>query len=332
MNSLPADVLRDPCELAGAESDAFLKRVLAAEDDPLYSRVLQRFLGERGFKVQCVSDGLEAFDKARLPGAPRILVLDWVMPGMHGPEICRRLREHPAPGGYQYILLLSANDKKADVVAGLEAGADDYLTKPFDVYELLARIRAGMRMVRLQNNLYAAQERLRFQATHDPLTGVWNRGALLDLLQSELGRAGRKGSSVAVFMLDIDHFKKINDIHGHLTGDAVLHEVAQRLAQTVRGYDVIGRYGGEEFVVAAELEPAQALDYAERLRQCVRATPIAASGGSVTVSVSVGVSLAHPVGECDFRLPLQAADDAMYTAKRKGRDRVEAAGNAAAPS
>jgi diguanylate cyclase (GGDEF)-like protein len=321
--SLQLDKLVAPAGLAPAEDpEAPLKRVLVAEDDPFYRHLLERTLTDSGYLVQSVADGLAALERARLAGSPRLLVMDWVMPGLEGPEVCRRLRQFPA-GGYQYIILLSANDRKADIIAGLEAGADDYLTKPFDSPELLARMRVGLRMIKLQDNLFIAHERLRFQATHDPLTGISNRGALLDLLRAELDRAQRKAAPVALMMIDIDRFKRVNDELGHQLGDAVLHEVAQRLARTVRSYDVIGRYGGEEFLVGAELDRRQAFEYAERLRNSVISSPVGASGRTLFVSVSIGVAVADPARPCDLTPLIESADAALYSAKNNGRNRVE---------
>ena len=179
---------------------------------------------------------------------PQMLILDWVMPKIDGVELCRRIRaRNRAP--YQYILLVTAKDDKQDKISGLEAGADDYLTKPFDRSELHARLRAGRRILALQDDLIQAREGLRFQATHDVLTGNLNRGAILDLLRRELERAVRSQSAAGILLLDLDHFKKINDTYGHLTGDRVLKEVAQRIRGAVRSYDAVGRYGGEEFLV-----------------------------------------------------------------------------------
>ncbi len=314
----PETVTVEPPPHNGA--DMFLKRVLVAEDDPLYRCILERVLSERGYRVESVQDGTEALRMSSSSGAPRLILLDWMMPGISGPEICKELRRK-SMATYPYIILLSANDKKADVVAGLEAGADDYLTKPFDSHELLARLRVGVRMITLQNSLLAAQERLRFQATHDSLTGIWNRGALLELLGGELERAHRRHSSLAVLMLDLDHFKKINDEFGHQTGDSVLQEVATRLAATVRVYDLIGRYGGEEFLVVAELEPSQVQEYAERLRLTVAIPPLEIDGHWHAVSVSIGIAVTDSTRAWDVAEVVGLADGAMYSAKRAGRNR-----------
>ncbi len=303
--------------------------VLVAEDDPLYRRALQRFLTRKGYTVQLVSNGLQALADATSPDAPRLLILDWMMPGLPGPEVCRRLRSIPRER-YQYILLLTAKHTTADIVEGLEAGADDYLTKPFNIQEFFARVRVGQRMIRLQDRLLAAQEALRFQATHDPLTGIWNRGALFELLRAEAERVQRKATSLSLFLIDLDNFKRMNDEFGHLAGDAILHEVAQRLSAAVRLYDIVGRYGGEEFIVAAaELESERPHQFAERLRLAISSCPIRTSDTSVSVSVSIGVATSDGFVECSIEKLIQIADAALYEAKRKGRNRVEMAHPAA---
>ena len=279
--------------------------------------------------MQLVSDGLQALADATSPDAPRLLVLDWMMPGLPGPEVCRRLRAAPRER-YQYILLLTAKHTTADIVEGLEAGADDYLTKPFNVHEFFARVHVGERMIKLQDRLLATQEALRFQATHDPLTGMWNRGALFELLHAEAERVQRKGTSLSLFLIDLDHFKRVNDDFGHLAGDAILHEVAQRLNGAVRLYDIVGRYGGEEFIVAAtDLEAERPQQFAERLRLAVSSAPLRTSDASVSVTVSVGVATSDSAVDCSIERLIQTADGALYEAKHNGRNRVEMAHQAA---
>ncbi len=300
-----------------------LGNVLIAEDDPLYRRALQQLLTSKGYDVLLVSDGTHALELARSAEAPRLLILDWIMPGIHGPEICRSVRDHSAER-YQYILLLTAKHTPDDIVEGLEAGADDYLVKPFNAHELLARVRVGERMLKLHDRLLAAQESLRFQATHDSLTGIWNRSALFELLNAEFQRAGRKSTSFSLFLVDIDSFKRVNDKYGHLAGDAILREVAHRLNAAIRPYDFLGRYGGEEFIVAAsELNSAAARQFAERLRAAVSSSPIDA-GSDVTVTVSVGAATSRAPLDSSVQNMIQSADAAMYRAKHNGGNRAEA--------
>jgi len=314
---------------AHESSGQTLGRVLVAEDDPLYRRALEHFLTGKGYAVQLAGDGLQALADATAPDAARLIVLDWMMPGLAGPEVCRRLRATPRDH-YQYILLLTAKHTTADIVEGLEAGADDYLTKPFNVHEFFARVHVGERMIRLQDHLLAAREALRFQATHDPLTGIWNRGALFERLHAEAERVHRKSTSLSLFLIDLDHFKRVNDEFGHLAGDAVLREVAQRLSSAVRLYDIVGRYGGEEFIVAAaELASERPHQFAERLRLAVSSSPIQAADVSISVTASVGVATSDFLVDCSLEKLIQNADAALYEAKRNGRNRVEMAHQAA---
>jgi two-component system cell cycle response regulator len=211
------------------------------------------------------------------------------MPGLDGIELCRRIRKTKTEA-YKYVVLLTARDSKEDVVAGLEAGADDYLTKPFDVNELHARVRAGKRILELQAALMRAHADLKFEAAHDRLTGLWNRGAIMDLLNRETQRGLRTGEPVGVIMADLDHFKRINDTYGHPTGDAVLREVATRLVQSVRNYDYVGRYGGEEFlIVLAECSPSDLMVRAERVRNYVSEKPVDTESGPIPVTISIGL-------------------------------------------
>ncbi len=296
-------------------------RVLVAEDDAMFRRILQSWLENWGYTVTVAEDGEQAWMILQEESPPQILILDWIMPKIHGIDLCRRIREqNRAP--YQYILLATAKDAKQDLVRGLEAGADDYLTKPFDKSELRARLRACNRILTLQDNQNQHQTLLRFQATHDPLTGLWNRGAILETLRRELDRASRSGTPTGLLMLDIDHFKAINDTHGHLTGDLVLREATQRIVDAVRAYDSVGRYGGEEFLIVLPGCGRDQIDQgAERVRSAVDCGPILFHGSSISITVSIGAAVTFGGTVSDMQM-LAAADDALYRAKNIGRNRT----------
>lgn len=267
-----------------------------------------------------VRDGAEAWEVLQQSNPPELLILDWMMPGIDGIELCRRIRARNQDS-YQYILLVTAKGAKQEVINGLEAGADDYLTKPFDLGELKARVWTGKRILTLQRELIRAREDLRFQATHDSLTGLRSRGATLDMLSSELQRGFRSHTTTGILMIDLDHFKNINDTYGHLVGDAVLKEAARRIGQAVRSYDFVGRYGGEEFLAVLSNCPLSELRaIAERARCAVADTTISTQAGDISVTVSVG-GVASSDGIEDLEL-LANADSALYDAKRAGRNRV----------
>ena len=201
-------------------------RILIADDDRASVRLLEAALVKMGHEVVSVSDGLEAIRVAALPDSPPLMILDWMMPGADGLEVCHAVRRRVSP--YVYIILLTARSQPADMVAGLDAGADDFLSKPLDVVELRARLRSGLRVLELQDELLAAQETLRHRANHDLLTGLWNRAMVVEQLERELARARRKNQSLAVLLVDVDHFKAVNDTYGHAAGDAVLRATAGR--------------------------------------------------------------------------------------------------------
>lgn len=297
-------------------------KVLVAEDDPLYCLVLQRLLRSWHYQVVVATDGDQAWDVLQKEYPPQILLFDWMMPGIEGPELCRRVRKQ-ARLPYPYILLLTAKSQKDDIVSALDAGADDFLTKPCEVAELRARLGVGKRIMELQEELMRTQEELRYGATHDALTSVWNRSALLELLKRDLDRQSRSALPVGVLMIDIDHFKKVNDTYGHLVGDQVICDVVKRITRSVRGYDIVGRYGGEEFVVVlSDIKSTMIEQRADAIRRAVCESPIRAGGRLIPITVSVGVAVSNSKRGNTDRL-LAAADAALYEAKRNGRNRIE---------
>src|ERR1700694_2306180 len=198
-------------------------KILAAEDNPVFQSMLRSMLTKWGYEVILAADGTQAWSALQEDCPPRLAILDWMMPGLDGVEVCRRLRAANREP-YIYVLLLTARTDSQDLVEGLDAGADDYLTKPFNATELRARLRAGRRIVELQEDLLMAREALRQQATHDGLTGLLNRHAMMEVLQTKLARSQRGSQPLSILMVDLDHFKRVNDEFGHLDGDAVLRE------------------------------------------------------------------------------------------------------------
>jgi diguanylate cyclase (GGDEF)-like protein len=300
-------------------------RVLIADDDPVSCRLLDHLLHKWGYEVIAARNGVDAWEVLQADHAPRIALLDWMMPGLDGLEICRRVRARSAKP-YVYIMLLTANDKVGNLVEGLESGADDYLTKPFHPQELRARLRVGLRMLDLESGLVEARENLRFKASHDALTSIWNRGAIIELLERELSRARRDGSSVGVLLADIDHFKRVNDTRGHLVGDEVLGAVTGRLKGEVRSYDSVGRYGGEEFLILLPgCDNPKLTAKAEQLVKIVERSSIETSAGPVPVTISIGGIASGDCPHAELKSLLRAADTALYRAKISGRNRSEIA-------
>lgn len=208
-------------------------KVLIAEDDALSRTLLERTLQRAGYEVTCVENGVGALQELEKENAPRLALLDWLMPECDGVQVCREVRSHKR-NVYTYLILLSSKETKKEIVQGLESGADDYLTKPFDVEELKARLRAGERILDLEDRLVEAREKMRYQATHDVLTSLWNRGVIMEMVSREVVRSRREKNCTAVMICDIDHFKAVNDQYGHANGDEVLCEVSRRLQSSVR--------------------------------------------------------------------------------------------------
>jgi two-component system, cell cycle response regulator len=298
--------------------------ILLAEDDPVTRMLMTRFLKKAGYEVDAVSNGSEALDHMMARYYP-ILVTDWEMPEMDGVALCKAVRNMQLDG-YVYTLLLTARDSKEHIIAGLEAGADDYLIKPVHEAELIARLNAGRRILNLEHSLRAANQRNRILSITDALTGAYNRRYLMEQLPRELERCRRYAYPLSVLMCDVDHFKKINDVRGHAAGDEVLQQFAARTQKSIRSTsDWVARYGGEEFlVILPETSHDGALHVAEKLRDLISATPFATRNGDCAVTASFGVASTGPNGP-DISLKvdklIRAADDCLYQSKQEGRNR-----------
>ncbi len=296
--------------------------VLVAEDSAFYRRVITQHLEEWGFDFVMAQDGKQAWELLAKTNGPKLALLDWVLPDIEGVEVCRRLRKLPESESYVYAILLTAKCERQEMLEAMNAGADDFLPKPFDPPELKARLMVGKRIIELQRKLVEANGALYFSATHDFLTRIWNRGEILGFLRHELVRARRGNASVGTVLVDVDYFKKVNDEFGHQTGDLVIQEIARRLSRSLREYDGVGRYGGEEFLlVLAGCDLATTFRRADEIRSMISGELIPTARASLTVSVSMGVAVTD--GSEDAERLLHRADSALYDAKRKGRNRVE---------
>ena len=296
-------------------------KILVADDDAVSRLLMQRTLQQKGFEVITASNGSEAVDLLLQEDGPRLVLLDWTMPELNGPEVCRAIRSG-SRSAYVYITLLTSRDSKEDLVAGLEAGADDYLTKPCHPEELGARLRTGQRILQLEDILVGARDDMQFHATHDSLTQLLNRGAILETFSRSLAQARRGIGEFGLMLCDIDHFKLINDSHGHPVGDEVLREMSRRLKSCVRA-EKVGRYGGEEFLLLLDGCSRKHLQLvADRICHTIRATPVQTSAGPVLVTLSAGAVHVATEGRLSAEELIQEVDSALYRAKRGGRDRA----------
>jgi two-component system, cell cycle response regulator len=298
-------------------------RILVADDDLVSLRLMERMLQHNGYQVTTVENGRDAARELSKAGGPRLALIDWMMPELDGPGVCREVRRRH-DDAYVYMLLLTAKQSSGDVVHGLEAGADDYLTKPCHPAELHARLHTGRRILQLEDRLIEAREEMRYKATHDALTGLLDRGAILSLLQGELLRSTRERSPVSLLLCDIDHFKQINDLYGHSAGDEVLHQSSERLLNAVRSDDAVGRFGGEEFLIVLSGCVGTALqERAEQIRTSIACLPFSTPQGMIPVTVSIGVVT---IDRWDKSLSIEPylkhADAALYRAKATGRNRI----------
>jgi diguanylate cyclase (GGDEF)-like protein len=291
--------------------------ILLVEDSVIDRHEIARNLDEWGLDFRVVGNGVEAWELLQKPDAPGLVLLDWMLPGIDGIDLCRRIRTLGADGRYFYIVMLTAKDRKQDLLTAMAAGADDYLAKPVDPSELKARVLVGKRILELQQSL-------RFAATHDFLTGLLNRAEILAGLKRELARSQRTGQPVAIILADIDHFKQINDSLGHAAGDEALQQLALRLKSDLRPYDLAGRYGGEEFLlILPTCQLAPATHRAEQLRLSASKCPVLTTFGSIPITLSMGVTVSNSDSELTVEELLQQADHALYSAKRRGRNCVQ---------
>lgn len=299
-------------------------QILVVEDSAIYRKLIVDHLQGWDFGTTVVETGAAAWSALEQPSSPKLVLLDWVLPDMDGTELCKRIRQAGACREYVYVILLTSKEGRQNMLDAMQAGADDYLVKPFDESELKARLLVGKRILVLQEELVAARESMRHAATHDSLTGLMNRGEVLAMLDRELERARRERKPVTVILADIDHFKNVNDTLGHLFGDEALREVARRMRSQLRVYDGLGRYGGEEFVLimpGCSLE--NALERGNQVREFVASKPVVSDGVERAITVSMGVAVSGGSGRADAAALLGQADTGLYAAKEKGRNRVE---------
>lgn len=298
-------------------------RILIADDDATSRLLLRRHLTQEGHEVIEASDGNTAWGALTGPNPPRAALLDWMMPGKSGLEICGEMRARKDLP-YVHIILVTARQEREDVLQGLAAGADDYLTKPIDFQELHFRIAIVKRLIEMQERLQEANRHLEEMLLTDHLTKVLNRRAIIQGLERELDRARRNKTPLMIIMADIDHFKAVNDTHGHLVGDEVLRQFSARLKQICRPYDQLGRYGGEEFLlVIPGINEGHARELAERFRAVISESPV--HSGDITLNLTSSFG-AYWVATPDARVVdefIGKADDLLYLAKHHGRNRVE---------
>ena len=299
-------------------------RVLVAEDSAIYQRLIGNCLRDWGFNATMAKDGKEAWEVLRHPDSPKLVLLDWVLPGLDGIELCQRIRQASSEGTYSYIIVLTGKSGQKEMLEAMKAGADDYIVKPFDEPALQARLSVGKRILDLHEELVSARESMRHAATHDRLTGILNRGEVMEALVRELERGRRDKKPVGIILADVDHFKNVNDTLGHQFGDEVLKEIAHRLRSKLRIYDSVGRYGGEEFLlVLPGCDVVNTIVRADELRSHLCNQPIVASKVSRTITASMGVAVATDPGGTDVESLIGQADRGLYAAKKNGRNRVE---------
>lgn len=301
-------------------------RLLLVDDDAVTLMMLNEVLTRWGYTVDTVNDGNEAWDSLNQPGHPHLLILDWMMPGLDGLEIVKRLRSR-RDGHLYYIIILTSRDRTGDVATALDCGADDFIAKPYNPDELRARVNVGRRVTCLNealainlHKLEDANNTISRLAATDELTGLYNRRYFNEQLQNSLSAARRHDHPLSLVLIDLDHFKQVNDSFGHGGGDQVLQKFSQLLQEMVRSEDTLARWGGEEFILLlphTELEQATVL--AERIRTAL--SQLCCSEAPAVITASFGVASLQP--DEDGSSLIKRTDEALYRAKQHGRNRVE---------
>ncbi len=302
-------------------------RALIVEDDAISAKIMERNLNHWGYEALWAGNGRAAWELIQSEHL-RLVIADWMMPEMDGLTLCRTIRAAEL-GYYVYILLLTSKDGKEDLISGLSSGADDYLTKPVHPDELQVRLRSAKRVLNLEDELTATRTELIGLASTDELSGLLNRRTVLDRLVIEMERCPREKSPLSVIMLDIDHFKQVNDCYGHCAGDKALTHVAERIRKSCRPYDLTGRYGGDEFlIVAPGADLPKAITLTERIRRKVSETPITLHNSKIWITCSLGVTDLNPSGNDTIESLIDRADSAAYESKAAGRNRVSSRSHA----
>ena len=298
--------------------------VLVVDDSPVYRKLFEQILSEQKYSVSYACNGTEALQIYR-EKAPGIVITDWIMPDISGLELCECIRAEKTTA-YTYIILMTSNQQKDGVVKGLEAGADDYLVKPFDSNEMIARVGVGVRVTELHRQLEQKSAQLEEAATTDLLTGLPNRRAIEEWANKQLKGAARHGFPVWVVLGDLDSFKGINDTFGHEAGDTVLRSFANTLKRLTRISDMCGRLGGDEFLIVISHVSADNVELAmNRFREVFSALSFPFVGQSVSPTASFGVAGSESGDLKDFNALVRKADEMLYEAKRAGRNCVRVA-------
>jgi diguanylate cyclase (GGDEF)-like protein len=296
-------------------------KILIAEDDLISCRILEKNLRNWGYDVILAKSGEEAWQALKDEDL-RMAILDWMMPGMDGVEICKKMRRRKRKK-YTYVIMLSAKDRKQDIIAGLSSGADDYMTKPVNFLELRARLQTGKRIIDLEDKLILIQHQLKDMASRDSLTKLWNRGEIIKFLREELERGQREKKSVGVIMLDLDYFKKINDSFGHDIGDMALLQIVSQIKRKVRKSDKVGRYGGDEIItILPNCDHAEIKSIAERLRLAVAQRGVKTELDKIPVTISAGCASSENMPQPTAEKLIRASDEALLKAKNQGRNCV----------